>query len=83
MTAFNVLEVENLVALFLHLGDHLACATVYTQVSLQSRKILKVLVDMENPILIHAKQIDGQAFGDPRLVKRGRHCTMPSINIRR
>jgi hypothetical protein len=37
---------------------------------------------MENPILIHEEQIDEQAFGDPRLIKRGRHCTMPSINIR-
>ena len=28
---------------------------------------------MDNPILIHAQQIGKTAFGDPRLVKRGRH----------
>ncbi len=37
---------------------------------------------MENPILIHAEQIDSQAFGDPRLVKRGRHYTQQLANIR-
>ncbi|GAP96921.1 hypothetical protein NIES2104_64910 [Leptolyngbya sp. NIES-2104] len=30
---------------------------------------------MENPILIHARQTRGAAFGDVRLEKRGRHCT--------
>ena len=28
---------------------------------------------MTNPILIHAEQAKGKAFGDPRLVKRGRN----------
>jgi hypothetical protein len=37
---------------------------------------------MENPILIHAEQIDSQAFGDPRLVTRGRRYTPQSANIR-
>ena len=26
---------------------------------------------MDNPILIHAEQHQGKAFGDPRLLKRG------------
>ena len=29
---------------------------------------------MDNPILIHAKQVGRKAFGDPRLVKRGQIC---------
>ena len=29
---------------------------------------------MTNPILIHAEQAKGKAFGDPHLVKRGRNC---------
>ncbi len=37
---------------------------------------------MENPILIHAEQIDSQAVGDPRLVKRGRRYKQQSANIR-
>ena len=28
---------------------------------------------MNNPIIIHAEKIEGTAFGDPRLVKRGPH----------
>ena len=28
---------------------------------------------MTNPILIHAEQAKGKAFGDPRLVKRGQN----------
>lgn len=27
---------------------------------------------MDNPIIIHTEKIKGTAFGDPRLVKRGR-----------
>lgn len=30
---------------------------------------------MENPILMHAEAAGGNAFGDSRLVKRGRLCT--------
>jgi hypothetical protein len=33
---------------------------------------------MTNPILIHAEQAKGKAFGDPRLVKRGRNCMKQS-----
>jgi hypothetical protein len=29
---------------------------------------------MDNPILIHAQAIQGAAFGDERLEKRGQHC---------
>jgi len=29
---------------------------------------------MINPILIYAERTKGKAFGDPRLVKRGRNC---------
>jgi hypothetical protein len=46
------------------------------------KKTLKVGEKMENPILIHAALIDSQAFGDPRLVKRGRRYTPQSANIR-
>lgn len=35
----------------------------------------------ENPVLIHAQQIKGSAFGDKRLEKRGRHFMMPSASI--
>jgi hypothetical protein len=46
------------------------------------KKTPKVGEKMENPILIHADLIDSQAFGDPRLVKRGRRYTPQSANIR-
>jgi hypothetical protein len=37
---------------------------------------------MDNPILIHAQQIGREAFGDPRLVKRGQICMSPSVHIK-
>jgi hypothetical protein len=37
---------------------------------------------MDNPILIHAQQLEREAFGDPRLVKRGRICMSPSVRIK-
>ncbi len=36
---------------------------------------------VDNPILIHAEQIAGTAFGDPRLVKRGQHYMQQCSNI--
>ncbi len=37
---------------------------------------------MDNPILIHAQEVGKKAYGDPRLVKRGRICMNPSENIK-
>jgi hypothetical protein len=37
---------------------------------------------MDNPILVHAQQVGRKAFGDPRLVKRGRNCMIRSANIK-
>jgi hypothetical protein len=54
---------------------------VYTS-QFRIKKTWKVGEKMDNPILIHADLIDSQAFGDPRLVKRGRRYTQQSANIR-
>jgi hypothetical protein len=37
---------------------------------------------MDNPILIHAQEVGSQAFGDPRLVKRGLIYMSPYASIK-
>jgi len=52
-------------------------ATVYTQFECkleQGKTHQHRGLKMTNPILIHAEQAKGKAFGDSRLVKRGRSC---------
>ena len=52
-------------------------ATVYTQFECkleQGKNHQYRGLKMTNPILIHAEQAKGKAFGDSRLVKRGRSC---------
>ena len=52
-------------------------ATVYTQVGVKYEGEGKAGInEMENPIEIHASRFEGKAFGDPRLIKRGRNYTM-------
>ena len=41
------------------------------------------MLNMDNPILIHAQQVGRKAFGDPRLVKRGLIYMSPSAPIKR
>jgi hypothetical protein len=38
---------------------------------------------MDNPIIIHAEQITGTAFGDPLLVKRELHYMKQCLRITR
>jgi hypothetical protein len=50
---------------------------VYTQVDVNYREEESLgATQMENPIEIHASRFEGRAFGDPRLIKRGRNYTM-------
>ena len=44
------------------------------QVRVKWGKIEEKDLGMENPIIFHSQQIQGSAFGDSRLEKRGRIC---------
>jgi hypothetical protein len=56
---------------------------VHTSHPYRDREAVAGVEVMNNPIVIHAEQSQGTAFGDERLVKRGLHCTRRSTAIAR
>ena len=43
-------------------------------------RFFREVFSMDNPIMVHAQNIQATAFGDKRLEKRGRHCIIRCCN---